>query len=153
MGIGWTGPADNAAWQGHGSAQSLPRELSMAKDKSLLQTFVVELQSLREKHQQASGGDPAIAAGLQVEVLASFPSSCIDAGQKCTVSILGDGGGAAGATKITLWADKQLVLVDATSQGNSAVHAIADHAIVELIVNNATAFVVYAYPNTTTGNV
>jgi hypothetical protein len=37
--------------------------------------------------------------------------------------------------------------------GGVAVHAIADHCIVELIVNNATAFVVYAYPKTTTGNV
>merc|ERR1712185_364896 len=45
--IGWTGPGDNPVFGGHGSAQSLPRDLSLAPDKSLVQRFVPELQKLR----------------------------------------------------------------------------------------------------------
>lgn len=41
----------------------------------------------------------------------------------------------------------------ANAAGGWTVHAIADHAILELIVNNATAFVVYVYPTTSAGNV
>lgn len=64
-------------------------------------------------------------------------------------------GGASGTR-----ADKGLVTVDATSQGNSAVrggplpaagpdgwsvHVYVDHSIIEVIVNKATAFVVYTW--------
>jgi hypothetical protein len=72
------------------------------------------------------------------------------------------------ATNITLWPSLKLVTVDATGQGNTAVragplpspnaaggwdiHVYADHSIIEIIVNNATALVVYAAPTTTTGN-
>eukprot|EP00729_Bicosta_minor_P013435 gene13435-8674_t len=164
--IGWTGGAEH--WGGHGSAQSLPRDLSLAPDRSLLQAFVPELEQLRVKKMEITASASApVAVGLQAEVLATFPSTCGSKGSKCTVSLLGDS--ATSMTTITLWADKGLVLVDGTSQGNSAVragplppanaaggwtvHAIADHAILELIVNNATAFVVYVYPTTSAGNV
>ncbi len=67
---------------------------------------------------------------------------------------------------ITLSADQELVVVDATAQGNYnsragplppvaengwTIHAIVDHAIVEVIVNNYTALVVYATPEDATG--
>lgn len=51
--IGWTGKADGEVrtvtnvW---GNAQSLPRDLSLASDKSLLQRFIPELQVLRLQH-------------------------------------------------------------------------------------------------------
>ena len=146
--IGWTGPADNKAFRGHGSAQSLPRvchttacvqacalhvfwfglgsvlngclnifflavsplclqtsalhqELSLAKDRSLLQSFVPELQKLRKDHQHTTTPSQGIAGGLQAEVRASFPTSCGDKGSKCSVSVAGDSTTA--ATVITLW--------------------------------------------------
>ena len=169
--IGWTGPADVVAWNYGGSAQSLPRELSLAKDRSLLQQFVPELQTLRAKHvfsgivtkETAS----TVSAGLQAEVVATFPSACGTKHSECGVSVLGESGGGAAVT-ITLSVERQLVVVDATPLGNSAtragplplpspdsggwtVHVYVDHSIVEVIVSNTTAFVVYAYPNATAG--
>lgn len=74
-----------------------------------------------------------------------------------------------GATVITLDTARQLVIVNATSQGNNqvragplpaantagahSVHAYVDHAILELIVNNETALVVYAAPSSSAGKV
>lgn len=160
--IGWTGPADGAAFGGQGSAQSLPRELSLAADKSVLQRFVSELQILRKVHQSTTKGGEVLDTGadLQAEVLARFPASCGESGARCALSLLDDG---AAATVVTLDPDAGLVSVDATAQGNTAVragplpaaaadgggwsvHAYVDHSLVELIVNNATALVVYAAP-------
>ena len=72
-------------------------------------------------------------------------------------------------TGITLDVDKGLVVIDATSQGNAEVragplppanaaggwhiHAYVDHCIVEVIVNNMTALVVYAAPQITSSQV
>lgn len=70
--IGWTGPAPGGMPQigGSASAQSLPRSLSLAPDRSLLQRFIPELASLR-----AAKADPAMA-GLQAEVVAAVPAAC-----------------------------------------------------------------------------
>lgn len=160
--IGWTGPADGKAFGGQGSAQSLPRELSLDSGSNLLQRFVGELQQLRQQHMTNSG----FRAGLRAEVLAVFKSDACSPGARaaplCSVTVLGDG---VNGTVVTLRPDLGLVTVDATSQGNTAVrggplpaansngewsiHAIVDHSIVEVIVNNATAFVVYAAPEPT----
>ena len=159
--IGWTGPADGEAFDGQGSAQSLPRDLSLASDKSLLQKFVPELQSLRLEHQSSNTSGEVLETSLQVEVQATFPgAACGAAKALCGVKVLDDG---ENATLIQLWPSKGLVLVDATSQGNTRiragplpaltqdsddweVHAIVDHSLVEVIVNGRTAFIVYAAP-------
>jgi len=163
--IGWTGPSPLAALANQGSAQSLPRDLSASADgKTLWQAFSPELQVLRDVHLAPSAAGAAVAAGTQAEVLATFPA---DAGG--SLSVLGDGQGA--ATVITIDTARKLVIVNATSQGNSAVragplpelpaggaavhtaHVYVDHSIIELIVDNETALVVYAAPASGTGNV
>jgi len=154
--IGWTGPADwqvQVVSQGiQGSAQSLPRDLSLAPDKSLLQQFVPELQVLRRRH---LSGKTVAMAGLQAEVHARFPPSCATAGQACALR-LDDYG------ELLLDQKRGLVTLDLTAGNNSAiragpmpaafpglgfaVHLYLDHQILELIVNNATAMVAYWSP-------
>ena len=163
--IGWTGPSE--VWQNQGSAQSLPRELSLAPDRTLLQRFVPELQALRKGPPIVSKGRDAWfpkQAGLQAEVIAHLPPGCAAPNAGCGVSVLGE---SRGATTVTIASELGLVLVDATTQGNTAVrggplppmragtsgwtiHLIADHSIVEVIVNNATAIVVYTAPQSPT---
>ena len=146
--IGWTGPGDNAIFRGAGSAQSLPRELSLAPDRSLRQRFVPELQKLRIGAAVRATGKAAwfpAHVGLQAEVVATLPPSCAKAHARCGVAVLGDEQGR--ATTITLATELGLVFVDATLQGNTAVrggplpqatatgwtvHLIADHSIVEV---------------------
>ena len=159
--IGWTGPADwrvQVVSQGiPASAQSLPRDLSLAPDRSLLQAFVPELQMLRRRH--VSGAAIAVA-GLQAEVLARFPPSC---------AAQGHSGGACGLQldnygELMLDTPRGLVTLDLTAGNNSAiragpmpplltpgqggftVHLYIDHQILELIVNNSTAMVAYWSP-------
>lgn len=166
--IGWTGPAPGEILGGSASAQSLPRDLSLDPESSrMLQRFVPELATLRQGAATAIDAATTTAAGMQpVEVLAAFPSSC--AGTECAVTMLGDG---ATGLVVTLDPGAGLVTVNATTVGNHAVragplpaakegdaawvvHAIVDRSIVELIVNNDTAFVVYVQPpNTTAGTV
>ena len=161
--IGWAGPSDK--WPNLGSAQSLPRELSLAPDRTLLQQFVPELKALRQGSSVAASGRDAWfprQTSLQVEVVASLPPSCAAPNASCGVSVLGD---MFGATTVSLHAELGLVLVNAVNQGNAnvrggplpkardgsaawTIHLIADHSIVEVIVNNATAFIVYAAPET-----
>ena len=154
---------------GRASAQSLPRELSLGPDRSLLQRFVLELETLRiQTSLRYITGSATYDAGLQAEVYADLPAECADAisaATACGVSLYGDGGN---ATTVTLMPWSGLVAVNATLQGNAEVragplpppctvatcgvmggwkvHAILDHSILELIVNNATAFVVYVSP-------
>lgn len=162
--IGWTGPGI-AALSYKGSAQSLPRELSLGSDYSLKQRFIDELKILRMAHISGS----VVEAGLQAEVLATFttgvdPSSQDDFG----VSVLGESGGNDMSTRIILSPKTGLVMVNATLQGNDqvragplplldggrwTVHAIVDHSILEVIVNNATALVVYVAPPPEAGRV
>lgn len=163
--IGWTGPADTAAFNG-GSAQSLPRDLSLdpAQPSRVLQQFVPELQMLRETHSSA-GANIRLGVGLQAEFLASFPKSCGNPGMTCGLSVLGSANGT--ATTISLSADQALVVVNGTQQGNRDpragplpaagesgwnMHVYVDHSIIEVIVNNDTALVVYVNPADTTGN-
>lgn len=160
--IGWVGPVDgNPALQGRGaSAQSLSRDLSLNSKRELLQAFVPELQMLRGAPTPATQGC-GYNAGLAAEVLAFLPGSCGDTAATCGVSVLGDG---TNSTSITLRPDLGLVLVDAMPQGNTvirggplppadatsggwSIHAILDHSIIEVIVNNRTAFTVYAAPS------
>lgn len=168
--IGWTGPADGSTpyIKNYASAQSLPRELSLGPDRSLRQAFVSELQILRDVHTSVTGKQAwfPVPAGLQAEVLATLPSSCSAAAAMCGVSILGDG---VNATTVTLAPDLGLVMVDGTAQGNPyvragplppptpsgefAIHLYADHSIIELIVNNVTALVVYVAPSPSAGRV
>ena len=159
--IGWTGPFPAAALKKQGSAQSLARDLSASSDgKTLLQAFVPELQVLREVHHTPAAAGAAVAAGMQAEVRATFPA---DTGG--SVSVLGDD---QGATVITIDTARRLVIVNATSQGNRdvragplpnttshvhTVHIYVDHSIIELIVDNTTALVVYATPSSSMGNV
>lgn len=165
--IGWTGPATPvAALKGQGSAQSLPRDLSLGSDRALCQSFVPELKVLRKNHSHTSTSEMPLHAGLQAEVLVSFTTAVAD------ISTLGDFGFSVlgepdshARTKITLSPSTGLVTVDAATQGNPqirggplpepvieksqtwTVHAIIDHSIIELIVNNVTALVVYAAPS------
>ena len=118
--IGWTGPANSAALHNQGSAQSLPRELTLAKDKSLLQRFVPELQTLRKDHSHAAAAGKQLAGTQACEVSASFPASCGAKGSTCGVSVLGKAGKAA---VIVLDVAKGLVTVDATALGNPDVRA------------------------------
>ena len=167
--IGWTGGGDPAILHNLGSAQSLPRELSLAPDRSLRQRFVPELQTLRTSEVRASGRDAWFPrfVGLQAEVCATLPAAaCSAPDAKCGVMILGDG---ERATKVLLAPELGLVMVDATAQGNAQVrggplpppdadgawhiHLYADHSILEVIVNNATALVVYVLPTAAAGRV
>merc|ERR1711865_564011 len=103
-------------------------------------------------------GQGAAAVGIQpVEVLVTFTRAC--SGAACSVSVLVDESTGEGLV-ITLDQTNGLVVVNATTLGNVdvragplpvamegatawSVHAIVDRSIVELIVNNDTAFVVY----------
>lgn len=157
--IGWTGPADylvQVVSQGiSGSAQSLPRDLSLAPDRSLLQNFVPELRMLRRRH--VSGASVAVV-GLQAEVYATFSSGCAVAGRSaepCGLQLDEYG-------ELVLDHPRGLVVLDLTAANNSAVragplptvrpgvgfavHLYIDHQILELIVNNATAMVAYWSP-------
>eukprot|EP00930_Biecheleria_cincta_P099284 TRINITY_DN90919_c0_g1_i1.p1 TRINITY_DN90919_c0_g1~~TRINITY_DN90919_c0_g1_i1.p1 ORF type:complete len:560 (-),score=74.14 TRINITY_DN90919_c0_g1_i1:215-1810(-) len=159
--IGWTGPSPLQALLNQGSAQSLPRELSLGPDRSLRQRFVPELQSLRSQHFTTP-----VNAGLQAEIFASFGPRA-ETSSDFGLSVLG-GGSLGGSTQIALSPSTGLVLVNGTSQGNPQVragplppaspegwniHAVIDHCILEVIVNNVTALVVYVAPSPDSGHV
>eukprot|EP00937_MAST-01D_sp_MAST-1D-sp2_P000381 g381.t1 len=156
--IGWIGPADElVAVRGRapGSAQSLPRELSLAGDRSLRQRFVPELQALRQQHRARNAA--SVDVGLQGEVYAAFP--CPGSGETCGLR-LGRYG------ELLVDPPRGLVTLDLTAANNSAVragpippvgadpasehaysvHLYIDRTIIEVIVNNATALVAYWAP-------
>lgn len=163
--IGWIGPPD---WQvqvvgqeGLGSMQSLPRELSLAPDKSLLQTFVPELQMLRRQHLV---GPSVTVTGLQAEVHASFPSDCaMPKRPGGTCGLLLDNYG-----ELLFDQQRELVTLNLTAANNTViragplptvhsqmgyvVHLYIDHLVLELIVNNATAMTAYWSPPAATNN-
>eukprot|EP00658_Telonema_sp_P-2_P025722 TRINITY_DN20361_c0_g1_i1.p1 TRINITY_DN20361_c0_g1~~TRINITY_DN20361_c0_g1_i1.p1 ORF type:complete len:447 (-),score=91.10 TRINITY_DN20361_c0_g1_i1:287-1627(-) len=160
--IGWTGPADGAAFKDaagvlQGSAQALPRDLSLNSNRELLQRFVPELEMLRALHTTRTDTTQAVAGGLRAEVVARIGSG------GGSVTVLGDGTSQT-KVEISLLPSKGLVTVNATSLGNTAVragplpqlqdnvsewsvHAMIDHSIIEIIVSNMTALVVYAAPD------
>jgi len=132
---------------------SIGRDLSVNSDYELLQQFVPEMKILR-RHETGSGGQ-------QVEIYAKFviPGGAASELQPFGVEVLkgpdGDG------TRIGIDPASGLVVVDGTSQGNDdvragplmqanctevVIHAIIDHSIIEVIVNNRTALTVYVTP-------
>lgn len=172
--IGWTGPSPLDALGGQGSAQSLPRDLSLGDDLQLRQAFAPELQMLRREHTSMRTDNDSSALTIrstqQSEALATFPPNCAAAGGGCGLRVFGlPGTTITEGTTIKLNVDKGLVVVDATSQGNAdvragplppvnaaggwQVHVYVDHCIVELIVNNVTALVVYAAPGITSAKI
>jgi sucrose-6-phosphate hydrolase SacC (GH32 family) len=164
--IGWIGllPA-------HPASQSLARDLSLSSGYELLQQFVPELRSLRRAHTHSTTLDVIAPASMQLEVYATFD---VPGGPLSDVPLFGVDVLAAsdGSSAVALSVDCSApatdadchVHVDATGQGGSvhtapllfgggaagrgvvAMHAIVDHSIIELIVNNRTAIVAYASP-------
>ena len=153
--IGWTG-------QGAGSAQSLPRELSLSEDRSaLVQRFAPELEKLRTTTLRGAGADATAARGavadatLRCEVVATF------ADVSGALTLMDDSAG----SNVTISLSYDFVVVDATSLGNTharagptpparpdgsyEIHAFVDGPILEVIVNNRTALIVYVDPSTT----
>ena len=139
-----------------GYGQSLPRDLSLAKDRYLLQRFVPELHILRLRHFTSTTHVECI--GLQAEIYATFSPDCAAATAACGLLVAkGDT-----STAIHIRQATGLVEVDGTKQNNFAVragpippangaggydmHVYVDHSMLEIIVNNATAFVVYIAP-------
>jgi len=143
------------AWLGgfSGASMSIGRDLSVNSDYELLQQFVPEMKILR-RHETGFGGQ-------QVEIYAKFviPGGAESELQPFGVEVLkgpdGDG------TRIGIDPASGLVVVDGTSQGNDdvragplmqanctevTIHAIIDHSIIEVIVNNRTALTVYVTP-------
>merc|ERR1711957_373501 len=143
------------AWLGgfSGASMSIGRDLSVNSDYELLQQFVPEMKILR-RHETGFGGQP-------VEIYAKFviPGGAESELQPFGVEVLkgpdGDG------TRIGIDPASGLVVVDGTSQGNDdvragplmqanctevVIHAIIDHSIIEVIVNNRTALTVYVTP-------
>merc|ERR1711957_84590 len=143
------------AWLGgfSGASMSIGRDLSVNSDYELLQQFVPEMKILR-RHETGLGGQ-------QVEIYAKFviPAGAESELQPFGVEVLkgpdGDG------TRIGIDPASGLVVVDGTTQGNAdiragplmqanctevVIHAIIDHSIIEVIVNNRTALTVYVTP-------
>jgi sucrose-6-phosphate hydrolase SacC (GH32 family) len=183
--IGWTGPAPMEVFNdtnAGGSAQSLPRDLSIDPTSlKIVQKFIPELQMLRSTNQptvRLSRNETNAPMGISpIEIIANFPTECINTVQ-CGIEVLASTNifGTGESLKITLDSKLGLVLVDGTSMRNSAVraapipkpmagsaisgsafklHAIVDHSIVEIIINDEIAFVVYVapYSRDTLGNV
>lgn len=152
---------------------SLPRDLSLAPDGSVLQRFVPELQRLRSSQWQASslsfpaaGGAagavalPGAASGRQLEIEATitFPEGSSTFG----LLVLS---GKAEHTAIGFDALNGQVFVDRTlssggaldtdiragpwpnaSHGSVQLHAYVDRSIVSFIVDNRTALSVWVHP-------
>ena len=165
---------------GHGNALSLPRDLSMDKELRLLQQFAPELKVLRESDNthllivddaaRAAGAQSSDVTGQQIEVFAKFTthkSSMKNEVPPFGFSVLGCRSGVLTkpSTKIGVVMAQGLISVDAVSQHNDferlgpiqpanatsfAIHAIVDHTIIEVIVNNLTAFTVTAHPKSVT---
>eukprot|EP01052_Picozoa_sp_SAG31_P029343 SAG31_NODE_2909_length_4921_cov_6.411240_5_plen_595_part_00 len=150
------------------SAQSLPQDLSLGPDLRLRQSFVPELLSLRERGAgRQLGGATAnmLNFGQQIEVLAEVMPP--PKGGRAGVVVLVDHSDIIGTpqgngTSIGVDFDREIVYINATSQGNAAVragplfghtpgspvrlHAIIDHTIVVAIFNNMTAITASAIP-------
>jgi len=152
--VGWVGPSPEKSH----SAQSLPRDLELAQDSSLLQQFSPELKRLRAAEMNMLNERSVEADSPFFEVVARFTAS---SNQVCGVAVLADANDDAGVF-VSLDAGTGLVSVDTRRNGNDrvrcgplpsagpdgrhAVHIFVDKNLVELIVDNATAFAVYAKP-------
>ena len=130
---------------------------------------VPELKMLRGAHTHTVALDTLTAASMQLEVFASF--TIYNATTMFGVDVLAALDGSSAVSLVvdctSPGADADChVVVDATAQGggrsqgpllfgtgpssvmNVTMHAIVDHSIIELIVNNRTAIVEYANPPT-----
>jgi sucrose-6-phosphate hydrolase SacC (GH32 family) len=160
--LGWIGSASRDIYRP--ASQSLARDLTLSADYELLQQFVPELKVLRTPtshtlhYFDGSGNDdgssvPAdvkIGGSQQLEVVATFswPAS-FEPSAAFGVTVLG------GAANLTIDCANALCQGQVNGKGGPimplktrsiTLHAIIDHAIVEVIYNNRTAMVVYAYP-------
>ena len=161
--LGWSGSVDTGQL---GACQTLPRDLSLSPSYELLQQFVPELATLRRKHTHTTELHVVKPASMQLEVVATFtgildlpkPVFGVDvlvpangsqsvsltvncmapaADADCHVSV---GGAMVPQTSVGP------LLFGAGEAGVVRMHAIVDHSIIELIVNNRTAIVQYAAP-------
>ena len=160
--IGWAGPADPLValeTQRGGNAQSLPRDLSLAKDKSLRQRFVPELQMLRQKHSPRNSA--SVQVGLQAEVFATLPPGCGGPSSEGQLEAQACGFRLGSFGELSMDQPRGLVVLNLSAGNNSRVragpippasaagyevHMYIDHSILELIINNITAFVAYWSP-------
>ena len=153
------------------ASQSLPRDLTLSADYELLQQFVPELKMLRMPASHTlhffdgSGGggggdddddessmpaDVKIGGSQQLEVIATFSwAASFEPPAAFGVAVLG------GAANITIDCAEGPCQGHVNGKGGPimplktrsiTLHAIIDHSIVEVIYNNRTAMVVYAYP-------
>ena len=167
--IGWIGGGKYRT----PASQSLARDLSLSAGYELLQTFVPELEALRGVGTHTTAVGRIAAASMQLEIFATFsiPSTAsLPAVAAFGVDVLAAMDGSSAVSLLvdcSALADADAdchVVVDATGQGGKvykapllygagdngtvSMHAIVDHSIIELIVNNRTAIVAYAYPPT-----
>ena len=160
--LGWIGSASRDIYRP--ASQSLARDLTLSADYELLQQFVPELTVLRmpgshTRHVFDGSGDddgsslPAnvkIRGSQQLEVVATFSwAASFEPSAAFGVTVLG------GVANITIDCAKAPCQGHVNGKGGPimplktqsvTLHAIIDHAIVEVIYNNRTAMVVYAYP-------
>lgn len=139
--------------EGGGQANSLPRDLSLdASTGELLQQFSPELKALR-----TGSGAPAGLRSQQVEIIADFSVAAgADPQAEFGVAVLLSEDGA-DAQRVGVLLGPQLVgaagaagpLSPAMAPGAAAavhLHAIVDHGIISVIVNNRTAITVFVTP-------
>lgn len=138
---------------GGGQGGSLPRDLSMdASTGELLQQFAPELQALR-----TGSGNPADAASLQIEVIADFTLgpgvNTSTAAFGFDVLVSADG---TDRQSVRVQLGEQIVFAGgkagplqpaAPAPGATIhVHAIVDHCILTVFVNNRTAITTFVAP-------
>ena len=138
---------------GGSQSQSLPRDISLSSSFELLQAFIPELQTLRSKP-LAYSSKPS-AGSLQMEIVANFARQQGTFGLVLLSDSHGEGG-----VNLTIECDGNACTAhaDASAQklpaytaplrtaGTYSIHAYVDTNIVELIINNRTAFAMYANP-------
>lgn len=139
---------------GGGQAAALPRDLSLdAGTGELLQAFAPELQALR-----VGSGNPVGLRAQQLEVVADFAVAAgADAQAEFGVDVLLSEDGA-DAARVRVLLGAQLVAAGAAAAGPLLpppapgaplavhMHAIVDHSILTVIVNNRTAVTAWVGP-------
>jgi sucrose-6-phosphate hydrolase SacC (GH32 family) len=137
------------------TSQSLLQDITLGKDNQLRQTFVPELEMLRTGSPTTVSSTVAHGNTLQFELLATVKKGTGPVG----VDVLVSKDGASKAT-IAVDFDSEIVMVDATSAGNSdiragpllgdtdavTIHAYVDHSIIAVIFNNRTSLTVAVKP-------
>ena len=166
--VGWVG--------GMNASLSLARDLSLSAQYELLQQFVPELQTLRGAHTHTTDSGHLVEAGMSLEIVARFTipgAPALHAPPTSTpvfgLDVLAATDGSS-AVRIRVNCSAPAIdaschiHVDATAQGGDlyraplffangaeppwhvAMHAIVDHSIIELIVNNRTAIAAITSP-------